>query len=72
MWVVRSRPHANAACGMMVGPTIYITFRAMGKFSRRQTDDISVIFSKKIGCDTSCKLSPLHEVIMQSLSHPIF
>ena len=35
----------------------------LGLFDRRQIDDIFLIFSKKIGFDIPCKLSPnLHEM----------
>ena len=37
----------------------------MGNFSRRQTDDIFHIFSKKLGFDISCKLSPEETICMK-------
>ena len=42
------------------------TYHAMGKFSRQNLDDIFHTLARKIGSDTSCKLSPegenLHEI----------
>ena len=44
---------------LMYGNAIQLinTYRAMGKFSRRQPDDMFSYFSQKIWSDTSCQLS---------------
>ena len=41
------------------------TYSAMGKFSRQHINDIFSYFPKKIGSDTSCKLSPWETICMK-------
>ena len=43
-------------------------YHPMGKFSRRQNDDIFFYFSQKIGFDISCKLSPEETICMMCQS----
>ena len=50
-WII-----AYSAQGRHVEPKLY---NSLGLFSRRQLDDVILIFSRKINFDISCKSSPL-------------
>ena len=55
-------------CTYMLFVNLIISFNlyhSLGYFSRRQIDDISIIFSQETGLDISCKLCPLDTICMK-------